>query len=221
MTLLEAVNKVLQKLREQPVNSLSESKYAQLIGSFVNDSVRTVSNSWNWLNLRQTVIVLTVADVWNYEFNTGGEPSLAKVKFRVQDVFAQGTGRVLRQANQAAMNRWFNLDNPSKGQPVYYSFNGLSNDNDPLVDLWPIPTGEEQLNFNIVITQDNLTSDGDIILVPADVVILGAYLRALGERGEDGSVAYERAVSEYDSALGTAISQEAELAPGETDFYAV
>ena len=44
------------------------------------------------------------------------------------------------------------------------------------------------LRFNLILPQATLTNDADIIKVPADVVILNAYARAMVERGEDNGL---------------------------------
>ena len=54
MTYLEAVNKVLRRLRENTVSSVDETIYSRLIGEFVNDANHMVEDAWDWSNLRET-----------------------------------------------------------------------------------------------------------------------------------------------------------------------
>jgi len=48
MTYLEAVNKVLRRLREPEVGSVDETVYSKLIGEFVSDAKSLVENAWSW-----------------------------------------------------------------------------------------------------------------------------------------------------------------------------
>jgi len=80
-----------------------------------------------------------------------------------------------------------------KGSPQYYNFNGQDANGDTLVDVFPIPNGAYTLRFNVFLPQPKLTSDSTVIKVPADVVIMNAYARALIERGEDGGLASSEA----------------------------
>ena len=52
MTYLEAINKVLRRLREDEVAAPSTSAYSKLIGELVNDANRMVEDAWDWGELR-------------------------------------------------------------------------------------------------------------------------------------------------------------------------
>ena len=60
MTYLQAVNKVLKRLRENTVSSVDETLYSRLVGEFVNDANRMVEDAWDWSSLRETKVVTTV-----------------------------------------------------------------------------------------------------------------------------------------------------------------
>ena len=47
MTYLEIVNRVLRRLREQQVDSLTANSYSTLIADLVNEVKRDIENSWN------------------------------------------------------------------------------------------------------------------------------------------------------------------------------
>ena len=66
MTYLQLVNKVLVRLRENEVSTVSENNYSKLIGEYVNDAKRDVQNAWDWTGLRNTLTVDTQANVFNY-----------------------------------------------------------------------------------------------------------------------------------------------------------
>ena len=72
MTFREAINEVLIRLREDTISSdwsgaindsSTVSAYQKVIGAIVNDSKRSIESYNDWLVLRQTVDITTVADL--------------------------------------------------------------------------------------------------------------------------------------------------------------
>ena len=55
MTYLECVNRVLRRLRENEVTTVTETPYSKLIGDLVNVVKVEVEDSWNWSALRTTL----------------------------------------------------------------------------------------------------------------------------------------------------------------------
>jgi len=47
MTYLDVVNNVLRRMREEEVNSVSDTTYSKMVGDFVNDAKRIVENAWD------------------------------------------------------------------------------------------------------------------------------------------------------------------------------
>lgn len=45
MNYLNAINRVLRRLREDEVSSVTSTAYAKLVGDYVNDAVRLVEDS--------------------------------------------------------------------------------------------------------------------------------------------------------------------------------
>ena len=214
MTYLEIVNKVLRRLRENEVSSVQETPYSRLIGDLINVVKREVEDAWNWSALRDTIIATTVADTRAYVLTN------ARDRFRVLDVYNDSANYILKPIYQE--DQTINLigGGNQTGKPIYYSFNGIYN-GDPVIDLYPIPDSVYAINFNLVIPQDDFTLPGEVLLVPYQPVILNAYMKALVERGEDGSTQYQWAAKMYGEALSTAIAQDEARLPGETYFYAV
>ena len=64
MTYLEAVNKVLRRLREDEVVSVSSNPYSKLIGELINDAKRIVEDAWDWSSMRTTLTVDTTGSVY-------------------------------------------------------------------------------------------------------------------------------------------------------------
>lgn len=203
MTYLDLVNSVLIRLREREVSSVSENSYSKLIGLFVNDAKRQVEDAWNWNALRKTLTATTEAGIFNYELNTAGS------RFRLLDVVNDTSNWFMEQRSST----WFNdafLNNPLVQEaPRYYSFNGVSSDGDTQVDIYPIPGGEYTIRFNIVDPQDTLSNNSDVLLVPSEPVVLGAFARAVAERGEDGGLSAQEATALAATSLSDHIALDA------------
>ena len=181
-TYLQAVNSVLRRLRETEVSTVNETAYSAMIGELVNDAKASVEAAYGWNALSDTLIASTTANVFSYVLEGSG------VRFRVQDALNTTSHLVMNLAPSHWMNQQFLLADPAHGSPLYYNFNGVDANGDTLVDVYPIPDGVYTLNFNVMLPQKKLSADADVIKVPADVVILNAYARAIVERGEDGSM---------------------------------
>lgn len=186
-TYLQAVNEVLLRLRETEVSTVSATTYSKLIGTFVNDAKTQVEAAYNWNALSETLTATTSADLFSYVLTGSG------VRFRVGNVLNDTDNWFLKPASRDWMDQQFLLTTAQKGSPQYYNFNGQDANGDTLVDVFPIPNGAYTLRFNVFLPQPKLTSDSTVIKVPADVVIMNAYARALIERGEDGGLASSEA----------------------------
>ena len=214
-TFLQLVNSVQRRLRETVTASVTTTSYSTLLGDFVNEAKREVEDAWNWNCLRDTIIVSTVASTPAYVLTN------ARNRFRVLDVYNDTTNHILKPIR--SLDQTINLiggGSSQTGLPTKYSFNGEFQ-GDPIIDLFPVPDGVYAVNFNLVIPQADLLLSEEELIVPAEPVILGAYLKALGERGEDTGDGYARALQAYTMALSTAIAQDESRLPGETTFYAV
>lgn len=213
MTYLELINDVLVRLREKEVTSVTADSYTKLIGKYVNDIKTQVENAYNWNALTETITVPTVADVYNYVLTGAGQ------QFKVMDVINDTDDWTMKYVDNKRMNDYF-LEQPIQlGSPEYYNFNGAQN-GDVLVDVYPVPNKVCNLRFNFFIPQAKLSSASDVILVPGDVVALGAYAKAIVERGEDAGMQSSEAWQLYRSALADAISIESGQFPNELNWYA-
>lgn len=213
MTYLELINDVLVRLREKEVTSVTADSYTKLIGKYVNDIKTQVENAYNWNSLTETITVATEANVYNYVLTGAGQ------QFKVMDVINDTDDWTMKYVDNKRMNDYF-LEQPiQKGSPEYYNFNGTQ-DGDVLVDVYPVPNKVCNLRFNFFIPQAKLSSASDVILVPGDVVALGAYAKAIVERGEDAGMQSSEAWQLYRSALADAISIESGQFPNELNWYA-
>lgn len=215
MTYLEIVNKVLRRLREREVTSVSQTSYSKLIGDFVNDAKKEVEDAWQWSALRTTLTLSTVADTFNYELNG------SQNNFNILDVVNDTSNRFMQYKSSSWFNNEFLNMSPSRGSPQYYNFNGVSADGDTQVDIYPIPDGVYELRFNCVLRPSELVNNTDKIVVPNQPVFLLAVAKAIEERGEDGGTSSINAYAAGRAALADEISYDAARHPEDTTWNAV
>lgn len=198
---LELVNDVLIRMREPEVSSVSENTLSKLVGKLLNDSKRQVEDAYNWNALTDTLVVNAVVNTYGYVLTGSGS------RFKVIDVQDTTNKSVLRPITSAQMSKLL-LEDASTGTPQYYNFNGIDINGDTQVDIYPIPQVGVTMYFNLYIPQVDLTNDTDKLLVPKEPVILGAFARALVERGEDGGLNSSEAFALYRSSLADHIAIE-------------
>jgi hypothetical protein len=211
MTFLEIVNKILIRLRETEVNSINQTPYSKLIAELVNVTKREVEDAWGWSHLRTSVIVPTTTSIYSYEL-TG-----INTRSRIIDVINNTSDSELRYQTTKWFNNVFLTGNTNPSSPTYYNLNGVSSDGDHYIDLFPIPDGEYDIRVNAIVPQADLVEDGDVLLVPYQIVVEGALARAISERGDDGGYTeqeglYRRIASDY-------IALDAANRPDETIWY--
>ena len=220
MTYRELINEVLIRLREETISSdwsgaindsTVVSDYHKVIGALVNDAKRSIESYHDWMTLRETADIATVASTKNYSLSSGQE-------FKVIDVVNNATGNQLVQVSKAYLNRTRYPTDPT-GEPHYYGFNGADASNNLKVDLSPVPTEVQTISFDIVKYQDVLTNAATVLKIPSKPVILGAFARAISERGEDGGTQSSLAAQEAGAAISQAVIMDSGNAQYETDWY--
>jgi hypothetical protein len=201
-TYLELVNDVLIRLREPEVTTVNENTLSKLIGKLVNDAKRQVEDAYNWNALTATLTTVTEANIFSYGL-TG-----IRQRFKVIDAYNTTKKWRMRNITTQAMTSRYLLASPQHGSPTDYNFNGITAAGDTKVDLYPTPTGAENISFNLYLPQENLVTDSAILLTPYEPVVLGAYARALVERGEDSGLNSSEAYALYKASLADAIAIE-------------
>ena len=219
MTFRGLINEVLIRLREDTItsdwsgdinDSTTISAYQKVIGSLVNDAKRHVEERHDWLNLRETVDISTVNGTENYNLSSGQE-------IKIMDAINNTTGMHLRQVGRTYINT-VTYPSQNTGEPLYYGFNGSDASNNLKVDLSPVPTEAHTISFDIVKYQDDLATASTVIKVPERCVILGAWARAISERGEDGGTQSSLMAQEAGEALKQAIIRDSGNTRYETDW---
>jgi hypothetical protein len=200
-TYLELVNDILVRMREPEVSTIQENVLSKLIGKLVNDSKRQVEDAYSWNALTDTLVINTVADTYGYVLNGSG------TRFKVIDAQDITNKAPINALTTQKMSQYL-LNNTAAGNPMYYNFNGVHTTGDTKVDFFPVPQAGLTLYFNLYIPQPELTNDSDILLTPKEPIVLGAFARALVERGEDGGLNSSEAYGLYRSSLSDAIAIE-------------
>jgi hypothetical protein len=213
-TYLQLVNNVLIRLRETEVSSVGDTPYSSLIGVFVNDAKREIEDAHEWNVLTTTIVLPTVAGTRNYTLTGSGQ------RFRTQDVLNDTQDIPMQQVPTNWMNRQYFLGTIQNAAPTYYNYSGIDGD-DTQVDVWPRPDGVYSLRFELIIPQENLTANADTLKIPAYLVQMLAYAKAVGERGEDGGTSFSEIYQQYRLALADAVAIEKNRYDDETTWVGV
>ena len=203
MTYLEAVNEVLARLRESSVSTISQTAYSTLIGHFVNDAKRQVEDAWDWEVQNTSISINTVGGTSGYTLTGSG----TKQKCITANVTTTGRQGRLRPVSQTFIQDQQQLTTTTNSVPCYYAWDG-NDGTDSKIQLYPTPDSAYAITFNLNVPQVALTAASDIILVPSEAVVMGAYARALAERGEDGALASSEAYGLFKGILADRISLE-------------
>ena len=203
-TFLSLVNDVLIRLREPTVTTVNENTVSQLVGKFVNDSKRECADAYDWDAFNTSVTVTTAADQY-----TGYSITGAGVRCKIMDVINTTKYYPLEPMDHASLDiQAFGTANPQKTTPFHYIFGGVDTNGDAQVKFWPIPDGAYSIRFSLVVPENDFTSDTDTTKMPKEPIVLGAYARALIERGEDGGTNSSEAYAMFRGMLSDAIAME-------------
>ena len=210
MTYLQIVNKVLVRMREAQVASVSESDYAALIGEFVQQAISEVEDARDWNALRTTVQVTTAADNFSYVLPNVG------FSYNILCAWEDTIGYMIDKAesyswmNQQLLNKY-----DATAQPLWYDINGVDASGDPVINFYPIPDDVYLINFNMKI-KSILSDDADSTPIDTLPIVLKATMLAVDERGDDAGLSLEVLEASYQTALANAVSYDAALNEDET-----
>ena len=213
-TYLSIVNEVLTRLREPTVQTVTENTLSTLVGQWVNDVKRQVNDAYDWDALNTYVDVTCVVGQW-----TGYSITGAGQRFRVNDVINTSRFWPMVGIDKPSLDRFmFMMRNPVNNPPINFNLGSVDSNGDMMVSFWPIPTAEDVIKFSLVIPENDFTSDSDTTKMPKEPIVLGAYARALVERGEDGGLSSSEAQQIYKQVLSDYIATEAARSP-ESDVW--
>lgn len=213
MTYLNLVNNVLRRLREEEVTSVQSNTYSKMAGDFVNDAKRIVEDSWDWSALRTTLTITTTDDIFNYVL-TGSQNRIKEL-----NVINDTSNIIMEYRPAKYFDEQYLVEDPIKGSPKFFTYNGVDSDGDTQIDVYPKPDGVYTLRFNCVLRGADLSADTDDLLVPAMPVVHLAIAFLARERGETGGTSAPEYFAIADKYLSDAIALDAQKHPEEVIFY--
>jgi hypothetical protein len=216
-TYLQLVNDVLVRMRESEVTTVSATPFSTLIGKFINDAKRQVSDAYDWDAFNTPITVSTIA-------NTTGPYSItgAGVRYKTMDVINTTSFYELSPLSHANYDSfYYTTPTPTKGLPMYYSIKGVDTNGDIKVNFWPVPDAVYAIRFSLIVPEADFSTDSSTTLLAKEPIVLGAYARALIERGEDGGLNSSEAFAMYKSCMSDLIALELARSPENDTFEAV
>ena len=219
MTYLEAVNKVLRRLREPEVGSEDETVYSKLIGEFVSDAKSLVENAWSWSgNIQQNLTIgtsLTDLAIPNSTVNT-----------QVRSVRNIDTKTDLKRLEYTDY-RDLVMDNllvDNYGpQPEFYATQFDFTTDSQKVYFWPPTEGTKTFYLNVRFDNrgDDVLTDSSTLSVPSLPVVQFAHAMAVEERGETGGTTPATLFGIAKSTLSDAVAYDAAAFPSATTWVDV
>ena len=216
MTYLDAINKVLRRLREDEVSSPDSSAYSKLIGEFVNDANRLVEDAWDWSMLRTITPASGIT-----EFTTTFAVSGLTEADKIISVFNITDNEELKLGSQARLYDNKYVESTPRGRPTHYVPLVQDSNGNTTFELYPNSDGSRVILFNYVARTPELTSGTDKIKCPAHVIVQFAQAMAAEERGETGGTSSSKLYAIAQSSLSDAIALDAGRFPSETVWYDV
>ena len=216
-TYLDLVNDVLVRMREPQVSTVSENTVSALVGKYINDAKRQVSDAYDWDAFNTPITVSTIA-------NTTGPYSLtgAGVRYKTMDVINTTSFYEMQPLSHANYDSfYYTTPTPTKGLPMYYSIKGVDTNGDIKVNFWPVPDAVYSIRFSLIVPEADFTTDASTTLLAKEPIVLGAFARALVERGEDGGLSSSEAYALYKSCMSDLIALELARSPENDTFEAV
>lgn len=216
-TYLDLVNDVLVRMREPEVTTVAENTVSNLVGKYINDAKRQVSDAYDWDAFNTPITVSTIA-------NTTGPYSItgAGVRFKTMDVINTTSFYEMQPLSHANYDSfYYTTPTPIKGLPMYYSIKGVDTNGDIKVNFWPVPDAVYSIRFSLIVPEADFTTDTSTTLLAKEPIVLGAFARALVERGEDGGLSSSEAYAMYKSCMSDLIALELARSPENDTFEAV
>lgn len=182
MTFLQIINRILRKLREKQVTTLT-SEYTNFIGQLVNDAKEDIEAAWDWKCLRTNITVTTVAGTQDYTLTGTNERSRLlydkatgwPMAFNLTEDGAQlyevGLETIRRDIAEVSDNQ----------KP--YRFAIVRSNSGLTMRIYPKPDAVYSLQVTCVVPQAELTSASTTLTIPWQPVYRQALAEATAERG--------------------------------------
>jgi len=199
-TYLDAINSVLTRLRRDTVVSTGSSTYASLIGQLVNEAKREVEDAWGWSEIRAEIAITTDTTNRTYLLAGTGE------RTRVQGVWNTTRSQLIRPASDYEIEKLVHGGSQTAGPPSRWRLNEFTA-SEPVLEFERVPDQAYAITVVCSNPQADLVNAAEAISVPHWPVVLGAYAKALAERGDDGAMG-NNAMAIYENALDDAIARD-------------
>lgn len=203
MNYLQLVNAVLKKLREDTVADVDQDAYSTLIGQFVNETKEEVENSWQWSMLRTAVALNTTASTTYVDVlrtSVGPRDTIVKVRN------ATNYNDLSVVTADFYYDYLYGASTPAENIPQGFILTQASDPDYTRFTIYPTPDAVYNMYAIIIKRQAELTSGTDVLYIPSRPVILGAYYKAVKERGEDNGDYSAQAGADYKSSWNDAIA---------------
>jgi len=215
MTYLNLMNNVLRRLREDEVTTVTANTYSKMVSDYINDAKKIVEESNDWSALRETIVVTTTASDNSYSL-TGADDNV-----KVMSVINDTQNCFMGYQTKDWFNEQLYINEAVEGAPRYYTYSGLDSSGDTQVLVSPTPDGVYSLRFDVIKRQADLTSDTDVLLVPAMPVVHLAVALLARERGETGGTSTAEYFAIADKFLSDAVAIDAAKHPEEMVFRTI
>ena len=206
VTVKDIVNKILTRMRESTVGTISSTDQSSAVLRLVNDAKREVEDAYNWTALQDTITVATTAGTHTYTLEQGD--TYTNQRSRVVDVFNDTTDVRLLAVPYDYARRQSQTTNNEQAEPVQFAVAGYTATQSLQVRFYQTPDATYSMVIEVVNPQDDLNADDQYTKVPWYPVYLKALAYAVRERGEDEGEQYSEIHRAYQQAIGDAIAYE-------------
>lgn len=208
-TQLETVNRILVRLREDEVSTVSASSYSKLLATFINDALEELEDMWFWTVNETTISTSILSDgTRTYDLTATTDRSwlIRQANDQVPQAFDVTTdeeGQLLDIPHKqlVAWRATFKGTPDDLAQPIIFALDTDSDGRGYTLELRQGSSTARSWETHWYVPQPLLatdgTADGTEILLPQRPTYLMALFHALNERGEEmgepGGVAERRA----------------------------
>lgn len=242
MTVLEIMNRVLRRLREDTITSLTETDYSTMLFDLLHDVHQELLTIHDWTALDHVIDVPVdasqrVLDLSRTESASGDIADTGQGLKRdsilrrdncgrpmawVFDDSSDTDGDRLIVIDEAAMENFYQTDrDQTSDDPAYISFREHPDRDGVQATIWPPPTSAKHIRMRWWTPEEELDITTDInrtVYVPQRPLVLGTYLLALNERGEELGEPGNLAETRFYAAVDVAVEQD-KLRRGEVNEY--
>jgi hypothetical protein len=205
-TYLDVLNAVQRRLRETVSSDVETTDYDTLLAIFIDDAKRQLEDIFMWYRYREIVEGNTADDDDTFDLGSG-----TSQRTTVEKGWNTTSADPLRKMPLRTIIINQLASTVSKGTiDGYHWGGGDSTDGTTRLHIYPRADGVQALKFWVYNPPVDLrgTVKTTVYNGPAHVIELGAYLRAIAERGESGGMSYQIAKLDYDRSVHDMLHNE-------------